>query len=174
MNINPVKATCLAHDCENGRDIQTLNDTCFGICSAFGNAGLVGKNCQDKCVDFIEGQKHRIFGVGSCDHQTPYRPVYWEDIPRYVPSLLSKGYNLNEAKQKCLEMCNSQRMKTECKAYCEIDASAIDNVATEQYNNQYNIVKENYSDNSENETKIFKFVLIILAIIFLYWIIIKS
>lgn len=128
--INPVKATCMKY---TGKDhgIQGLNDTCFGICAAFSgtyDTFDMDPKCSQSCTDFIEQRKHEIFGVGSCDHQVPYRPVAWGQIPRFVPRLLQKGNGVEQARQTCKNMCNSAvpLLAAECRETCDLDANAVE------------------------------------------------
>lgn len=128
--INPVKATCMKY---SGRDhgIQGLNDTCFGICAAFSNTYdtfAMDPKCSQSCEDFIEKRKHELFGVGSCDHQVPYRPVVWQQVPRFVPRLLEKGMKVEYARNLCKDMCSSSvpLLAAECRENCDLDANAVE------------------------------------------------
>jgi hypothetical protein len=119
--IDPVKSVCNNYSCNKGKDIQVLNDSCYSICTAFGG----GKTCEKDCEVFIENQRKRIFGVGHCDHQTPHKPVYWNQVPRFVPSLIRNGVDVQTARHKCKEMCNTQSLRAECVQYCDLDADAV-------------------------------------------------
>lgn len=128
--INPVKATCMKY---SGKDhgIQGLNDTCFGICAAFSgtyDTFAMDPKCTQSCEDFIEQRKHEIFGVGSCDHQVPYRPVVWQQVPRFVPRLLQKGMKVEQARKVCKDMCASSvpLLVAECAEKCDLDANAVE------------------------------------------------
>jgi hypothetical protein len=129
--INPVKATCMKY---SGTDhgIQGLNDTCFGICAAFSgtyDTFAMDPKCTQACTDFIEQRKHEIFGVGSCDHQVPYRPVAWQQVPRFVPQLMQKkGMTVEEARNTCKQMCNQRvpLLAAECREKCDLDANAVE------------------------------------------------
>jgi hypothetical protein len=83
--------------------------------------------CSKSCTEFIEKRKREIFGVGSCDHQVPYRPVIWQQVPRFIPTLLKKGLSPEQAKSKCLELCENTNLNEECKQDCILDYNAIDN-----------------------------------------------
>ena len=52
---------------------------------------LFDKIVPKTCTNFIEVLKRQIYGVGSCDKQTPYIPVAWEETPHFIPSLLGKN-----------------------------------------------------------------------------------
>jgi hypothetical protein len=82
----------------------------------------------------VEQRKHELFGVGSCDHQVPYRPVAWEQVPRYIPALMKAGLTKKDALTKCLDLCQSQNLLlSECQTHCIIDSDAVDEVI-ENYN----------------------------------------
>ena len=136
--IDPVKATCMKY-ANKDHGIQGLNDTCFGICAAFSGTNDVynmDPACSKSCTNFIEKRKREIFGVGSCDHQVPYRPVIWQQIPRYIPALLNNGDNKEQAKIKCFSMCEKYmpNLTSECKEACIVDYNAV--------------TEEEYRDNS--------------------------
>lgn len=129
-DINPVKATCIKY---SGKDhgIQGLNDTCFGICAAFSgtfDTFAMDPICSQSCTDFIEQRKYELFGVGSCDHQVPYRPVAWQQIPRFIPRLLQQGMKVEQARSNCKNMCNSSvpLLAAECRETCDLDANAVE------------------------------------------------
>ena len=97
--LNPVKAVYNMKKW-GPRDINGISDSCYGICAAFSsgdNAFTIQPECEKSCKDYIEQRKHEIYGVGSCDHQAPYRPVIWDNIPRFVPKLMKKGKTPEEA-----------------------------------------------------------------------------
>lgn len=127
--IDPVKATCAKYDCTD-QGIQGINDTCFGICAAYSgtyDTFDMDPNCSEACTALVEQRKREIFGVGSCDHQVPYRPVFWDQVPRYVPILLKKGMKPEQALQKCNSLCESvQNLKEECQENCQVDFNALD------------------------------------------------
>jgi hypothetical protein len=82
--------------------------------------------CSQACADLIEQKKRQIFGVGSCDHQVPYRPVFWNQVPRYVPMLLKKGINVETARSQCKSLCQNSSLSAECIEKCDIDTNAIE------------------------------------------------
>jgi len=128
--INPVKATCMKY---SGRDhgIQGLNDTCFNVCASYSetyDTYNMDPSCVKACEDFIEKRKREIFGVGSCDHQVPYRPVAWQETPRYFPKLLRKGLNPDQARSACKNLCKQKTgsLSAQCEEDCDTDANAIE------------------------------------------------
>lgn len=128
IKINPVKAVCMKYDCKN-HGIQGLNTDCFGICAAYSgtfDTFEMDPECTKSCTNLIEQRKREIYGVGSCDHQTPLRPVAWEQVPRYVPQLLKKGYSPQKALDACVDLCSSTSLPEECKETCLLDFNAIE------------------------------------------------
>lgn len=129
--INPVKATCAKVATEPGSGIQTMNDTCFGICAAFSGTNDIynmDPECTKSCVDLIEQKRIEKYGVGWCDHHAPYRPVVWDSPPHFIPGLLRSGLNPKQALQKCRQMCVERvpMLTSECQERCEVDFMAIE------------------------------------------------
>ena len=145
--IDPVKATCKKYK-DSVPGIQGINDTCFGICSAYSgsqNNYNSDPQCAQSCTELVEQRKMQIYGVGSCDHQAPYRPVFWMQTPRYVPQLLKKGLKPEEALSECKRLCriNVRNLDMECIDNCIVDYDAI-----EEYNEKpkLNIVSDKVSN----------------------------
>ena len=109
--LNPVKAVYNMKKW-GPRDINGISDSCYGICAAFSSgddAFNIQPECEKSCKEYIEQRKHEIYGVGSCDHQAPYRPVIWDNIPRFVPKLMKKGKTPEEALSLGKKMCEKLR-----------------------------------------------------------------
>lgn len=164
-NINPVKATCMKY---SGRDhgIQGLNDTCFNVCASYSetyDTYNMDPACVKACEDFIEQRKREIFGVGSCDHQVPYRPVAWQETPRYFPKLLKKGLNPDQARSTCKNLCKQKTglLSPQCEEDCDTDANALE--FFEEPKPQIRSLK---SPAKNNENKSAKWVIIFLIILF--------
>lgn len=160
--INPVKATCQKF---KGREnsIQGMNDTCFGICAAFSgtfDTYAMDPQCTKACEDFIEKKKYDIYGVGSCDHQAPSRPVFWGETPRYVPQLLKRGLPVEQARETCKNICVKKggTLVEECIEKCDLDANAV-----EPYEKP--VQKANFSEPEKNSSSSHKLVWIILGIV---------
>jgi len=165
--INPVKATLMKY---SGKDygIQGLNDTCFGICSSFNGTYDIDPLCSQSCTDFIEQNKINIFGVGSCDHQVPYRPVYWKQTPRFIPSLLQKGLNLEQSRKTCKNMCNNAvpLLAAECQENCDVDANAVEEYKTPKKVSKSSPIKSiNLKEEKQKNPFLFWSVILILIII---------
>jgi hypothetical protein len=168
MNIDPVKAVCQKYDCVKTDDIQNLNDACYSICGAYNI-----KSCEKDCEVFIEKQRKRIFGVGYCDHQTPHKPVYWNQVPRYVPGLLRSGDDVQIARDKCKQMCSTQRLANECSQYCDLDADAVTvQPLKEEFNlqNLSNEIKSNHEAYNENtqSNNMFLYSIALVSVIVLF------
>jgi hypothetical protein len=131
--LNPVRAVKkLGY---SKRDIIGPSDKCYSICAAYSsrdNAYNITPDCEKQCKDFVEKRRYEVYGVGRCDHQAPYRPVIWDNIPRYVPLLLKDGKSpeqvLEEAKKMCMKVPN---LYNECVDMCNLDYDAIESY-TEQ------------------------------------------
>ncbi len=130
VKINPVRATCMKLKGTN-HGLQEINDTCFNVCAAFSgtnNAYDVEPWCAKMCENLVEERKKQQYGVGSCDHQAPYRPVIWDQVPHFVPRLLEQGVPLTQLKSTCKKLCNSQvpNLSLECHETCDTDFNAIE------------------------------------------------
>lgn len=130
FKINPVRATCMKAE---GTDfgLQAANDTCYGICAAYSqNSDLwqADPQCVKACDDYINERRIEIYGVGQCDHQTPFHPVIWDQVPRYVPYLLKNGREPQQAMGECMQLCDKfvPMLKEECRDKCIIDFNAIE------------------------------------------------
>lgn len=127
--IDPVKATCMKYAGQS-KGIQKLNDTCFNVCASYSgtyDTFEMDPACTKACEDFIEKRRIEIFGVGSCDHQVPYRPVAWDAYPSYFPQLLRKGHSPNNALKECKRLCsvNAVNRVEDCQETCETDFYAL-------------------------------------------------
>lgn len=154
-NINPVKATCMKYDCTD-HGIQGINDTCFGICASYSgtyDTYDMDPKCSKACTELVEQRKKEIFGVGSCDHQVPYRPVAWEQVPRYVPILLKKGLKPIQALNKCVKLCESSKLKEQCQEDCLVDFNAIEENINTPSMNVSSLSQSSYSSSSTYSTK---------------------
>lgn len=157
FRLNPVKATCMKYgDRPTQYGIQGINDTCFGICAAFSGTNDIydmDPVCSKACTDLVEKRKHELFGVGSCDHQVPYRPVAWQQVPRYVPLLMKRGAPKEEAKQICLKMCQGvPNLVKECEDHCILDSNAVDEMIQENFIAQDKIVSPTDYDYGQAKT----------------------
>lgn len=129
VKINPVKAICTKFqpDC----DIVEANDACYEICAAFsGTTDPYNMNpeCTKMCDNYIEELRIMNFGVGRCDHQTPHKPVIWNQVPNYVPQLIRDGRSPQDALQQGLKMC-AQHVPTlvnQCQDKCRLHYAAIE------------------------------------------------
>jgi len=172
FRLNPVKATC-ALDWSK-KDIIGPSDTCFGICTAFSSGNdpyNIQPECNKACEDYVERKKYEIFGVGSCDHQVPYKPVIWDNIPRFFPQLLmQKKLSPEQALPMCKTMCgNVPNLVEECIDFCNLDYSAV-----EAYNSgqKPKMQKSSTPTSQKNEEKnwhylwyIVAFILMVLAVV---------
>lgn len=160
--INPVRAACMKSSNSNANGIQGYNNTCFGVCAAFSgtyDTYAMDPQCTKACEEFIEKKRHEIYGVGSCDHQVPYRPVFWGQVPHYVPILLKKGETPDNALNVCKKLCGTNQ---ECKDECYIDYTAIEQFQQKDKKNQEVIQPEKKKENNYNKLFI---IIILLSIV---------
>ena len=127
--VNPVKGVCYKYKNKNP-GLVGLMGNCMSICAAFSGTTDVYQMdpvCTATCDAYVEKKKHEMFGVGSCDKQSPYRPVIWGEN-RYLPGLLKSGMNLDSAVNKCFNMCDSFAANKieECKENCLVDANSVE------------------------------------------------
>lgn len=128
--INPVKAvTNLGYA---KRDIIGPSNKCYSICAAFSSgddAYNIDKECAKQCDQFVEKRRREVYGVGKCDHQAPYRPVIWDNIPMLVPKFVKKGKSPEEALELAKEMCkNVPNLCNECVDLAQLHYNAIEKV----------------------------------------------
>lgn len=169
--IDPVKATCAKYDCTD-QGIQGINDTCFGICASYSgtyDTFNMDPECTASCTELIEQRKREIFGVGSCDHQVPYRPVAWEQVPNYFPNLLRNGLSPESALRKCVSLCQSSNLKEECQEKCQVDFNALDlSVAIENVAPESVFVSKSKKDKIEIGGIVLLLIIIICISLFFY------
>jgi hypothetical protein len=132
FKINPAKAT-VEYCAKTGQcNLQEINDVCYGVCGAYsrdvGNVYNISEDLASSCADLLEVRKKEIYGEGgSCNHQGPLRPVLWNQCPRFVPMLLRKGLEPQQALQVGKQMCQEIRgLENECMDNCDLDYSAIE------------------------------------------------
>jgi len=166
FRLNPVKAVCNMKKWGKN-DINGINDACYGICAAFSSgddAYNIQPECAQACKDFLERRKHEIYGVGSCDHQAPYRPVIWDNIPRFVPNLIKKGKNPKEALEIGKKMCeNVPNLYNECVDLCNLDYSAIESYTPVESKASPPPKKEDKKEDNKKEDKR----LLVMSILFI-------
>src|SRR5690606_17263003 len=83
--------------------------------------------CSQTCREYVEKQRVSEFGVGRCDHQTPYIPVIWDQVPHYFPHLL-KDMTPEQALPVCKKMCADRipSLSLECEDKCITDFYAVE------------------------------------------------
>ena len=156
--INPVKS--VIHYCSNktgGCGIQELNDKCYNIASAFNgdcSAWDVPDNLANQCDNLVNVAKMDIYGVGSCDKQSPYRPFLIRN-KHLFPPLLEKGYSKEEALKMCVEISDTLELKENC--YLDYNALVEDGKLLTSGN-----------DNNKNSQKILLIVgIVVLVLLFI-------
>jgi hypothetical protein len=108
FNVNPVKGACSKCDKNPLAGIHAYNNACFDICASFSGTSdpyMGDPVCQKTCDDFINKKREEMFGVGYCDHQQPYRPVLWNDVPAYFVSEIKNGKKPDDALKDSIMLC---------------------------------------------------------------------
>lgn len=170
-NINPVKATCMKY--QGNCDIANFNNTCYEICAGFSGTTdpyNMDPVCTKSCDDYVEMQRVAQFGVGKCDHQSPYYPVIWDQIPHYVPKLL-KDMSPEQARSVCKSMCSQYlpNLVQECHDRCDTDYNAIEQLPPSSVMEIQSMPIEKSSMSSKkSDKKIVTIVLLILLLILMF------
>ena len=144
--VNPVKATCqkYASKSPDMYGIQGISTTCFGICSAFSGTNDtydMDPACSKACENLVNQRKFELLGLDSCDHQVPYRPVAWGQIPRFTPQLINQGMSKEKALITCKQLCqNVPNLVKECQETCQLDSDAVEVEVVESYSSDGIIV----------------------------------
>lgn len=124
--IDPAKATMKKFDGKYDQ-VHAINDTCFGICTAYGktfNVSDLNNKCTQSCENLMQTVRQKKFGVGKCDHQGPDNPVIWDNqTPHFFPSLLVQGMSPKNALEKCYD--KARHISQECLDNCETDYYAL-------------------------------------------------
>lgn len=172
--INPVKATCAKYGANC--DIAKFNNTCYDICAGFSGTTdpyNMDPICTKTCDDYVEKQRVSQFGVGKCDHQAPYYPVIWNQVPHYVPSLL-KNMSPQQALVTCKKMCVQYlpNLTQECFDKCDLDYNAIENfqdiagITIKPEKRPEIDVQEDSSSNGQKSTVVLLIVFFIILVAF--------
>jgi len=126
--INPCKA--VMQKIKNANcDINTMNDLCYGISSAYGD--VYGSELKDKldqqCAELISEQKC-VLGKNDCYLKRPVPPPRFNQIPHFFPKLFKEskpGSNPQQSYETCCSMCDNSRYPNSCRENCRLDADAI-------------------------------------------------
>jgi hypothetical protein len=133
MNISPASAT-IKH-CEKKKcGIQEINDICYRVASAFSGSDVwnVPPKYSTECDNIVEMARKDIYGVGYCDHKTPYKPLILNPPSEFV-RLYNKSNNVEKALVECKKLCAKGRNPNECVQDCDIMSGAITEKKRENY-----------------------------------------
>lgn len=175
MLINPVKATRMKYGKNIG--LAGANDTCYEVCGAFSRSAdpyNLDPACANECEKFINELKVELLGVDPCDHQFPYPPVIWDEVPNYVPMLIRKGNSPEEALEKCNKLCEKNSLALECQEKCKLHYNAIEvrpTVIPKQHPVKVKTIRENDKVDAEtarNKWIIFGCLLFMILCIFIF------
>lgn len=125
--INPCEA------CKKNFDITDINDInqcCYDTLGAFEGADSLNAfrntqsaaNCRQCVLDSMQS-----IGRDPCDLRLTAYPS-WIQAPHYFPNLLLQEGDVQTAKNKCIEICKTNRYPGECANNCKIDSDAVQTV----------------------------------------------
>lgn len=146
MDITISPSTTVKNFCSakpEGCGIQELNDTCFGVASAYSNnvnAWDVPQLYADDCNKLVNDARYAIYGVGKCDHQAPRRSLLIRNHPRRFVEYYRQLQDPTVALNTCINGCST----LQCQDECRLDASAL-STRIESY---APILRENYTSSS--------------------------
>ena len=124
FQLNPCDACIKAYGID---DINNINQCCSDTYAAFAGVSSINnvrnlesfKNCEE-CIQ----KSIKALGRTKCDFRLTSYPV-WTQAPHYFPNLFQETNNVEQAKNKCLQMCNKSAYPNECKKNCTIDSMAV-------------------------------------------------
>ena len=140
ITINPCNACTKKYERECC-GINAMNNCVSETAAAFAgfpsiNAISAAGNCSaDQCIANIRNKMGPFPGWYK-NRKLARAPVFIQE-PHYLPGLLSKGHSLEEAKNMCLMMCNSE----ECRENCITDSDAV--VSIRPNSDTCNLAKNN-------------------------------
>jgi hypothetical protein len=127
ITINPCKACTKKYERECC-GINSMNNCVNETAAAFaGYPGIYAISSQascsnDECIANIRNKMGPFPGWYK-NRKLAKAPVFIQE-PHYLPGLLSKGHSLEEAKNICITMCNSE----ECIQNCITDSDAVESI----------------------------------------------
>ena len=124
FQLNPCDACIKAYGID---DINNINQCCSDTYAAFAGVSSINnvrnlesfKNCEE-CIQ----KSIKALGRTKCDFRLTSYPV-WTQAPHYFPNLFQETNDVEQAKNKCLQMCNKSAYPNECKKNCTIDSMAV-------------------------------------------------
>jgi hypothetical protein len=155
FNLNPVKGACSKCDKNPLAGIHAYNNACFDICASFSGTFdpyMGDPVCQRTCDEFINRKKEEMFGVGYCDHQQPYRPVLWNDVPAYFVKELKNGKNPEEALKYSIMLCKefSPNKFSECEEKQKMLYNSVEKYEVPPIDFSYSVSAEKPVEPMEN------------------------
>jgi len=154
FQLNPCDACIKAYGID---DINNINQCCSDTYTAFAGVSSINnvrnlesfKNCED-CIQ----KSIKALGRTKCDFRLTSYPV-WNQAPHYFPNLFQETNNVEQAKNKCLQMCNKSTYPNECKKNCTIDSMAVVQNTEENFlnNTAFNTNKPYINNTAFNTNK---------------------
>lgn len=107
-------------------DINTMNDLCYGISSAYGDihGSELKKELDRQCAELIS-EKKCVLGKTDCYMKRPVPPPIFNQVPHFFPKLLKESGNPQKAYNMCCSMCDNTKYPNSCKDKCNLDSDAV-------------------------------------------------
>ena len=142
FKINPCKACKKNYDI---KDINNINQCCYDTLGAYEGATLndfrnrpEAENCN-QCLT----ESKLAMGRDLCEFRLTAYPG-WIQAPHYFPGFLESEGDVEKAKEKCMQACETNTYSGECQRNCKIDADAVESVENFLINSKFadnNILK---------------------------------
>lgn len=108
-------------------DVNEINSCCSEVLGAFeGNVSinayrnsLAARNCRE-CV------RNSILGMGRtpCDLRLTMAPNFAQ-VPHYFPQIFNEVKDIDQARQMCVQKCQSSPYPNTCVEQCNTDSTAV-------------------------------------------------
>lgn len=158
--LNPCNV-CMKLYKDTGPNVNDINNCVYEITRAYERVPNIDSFVKidstkcDKCIALV--LKHMgpfPDGLTCCDLKVNPPPVY-NQVPHYVPELITQNLSIEDAKQKCIQMCKlNTKYVNECINYCKIDAAALSTSQnTTNINNPIPPTLTTSTNNNEDDVK---------------------
>lgn len=175
--LNPCNV-CMNLYKNTGPNVNDINNCVYEITRAFNRAPNIDSFVKidttkcDRCIEqVLKNMGPFPGGLTCCDLKVNPPPVY-NQIPHYVPELITQNLSVDEAKDKCIKMCKlNTKYVNQCIDFCKIDAAALSKIETQQTKQNSSTLetleeKNNSTlDNVSLSKKIFVIILILLILL---------
>ena len=181
--LNPCKV-CTEFFKDKGCNVNDINNCCYDIYYAFNRVPEIDSvvkipdesNCESCVENILKKMGPFPNGLTCCDLKIS-PPAIFNQVPHYLPELLTQKMSISEAKNKCIDMCKKNTKNVnECIDRCNLDSDALENIIIDdnknnKKNDSIEIVKSSTTtvqvDKNDKE-KINKFLILIFVLFFSY------